>query len=158
MDRLTIPDVKLDAHTTRRTMIDAEAVKERAMEIYWKLKKYEDTGLTPAEVLSMSAEWCAMMSVLTSIGSYDRLRELAEADKEGRVVVLPCRVGDGLWTFCTHPVEQVYSFTVTDISTLNGRTMLNTSRCGVIDARDVGKTVFLTREDAEKALEAKRNG
>lgn len=159
MDRLTIPDVKVDAHTTRRTMIDAEAVKERAMEIYWKLKKYEDTGLTPAEVLSMSAEWCAMMSVLHSIGSYDRLRELAEADRDGRVVVLPCRVGDGLWTFCTHPVEQVYSFTVTDISTLNWRTMLNTSRCGVIDARDVGKTVFLTREEAEKALEeAKRDG
>lgn len=83
-----------------------------------------------------------------------RLRELAEADKEGRVVVLPCKVGDGLWTFCSHPVEQVYSFTVTSISTLNGRTMLNTSRCGVIDARDVGKTVFLTHKEAEKALEA----
>lgn len=82
-----------------------------------------------------------------------RLRELAEADKEGRVVVLPCKVGDGLWTFCSHPVEQVYSFTVTSISTLNGRTMLNTSRCGVIDARDVGKTVFLTHKEAEKALE-----
>ena len=82
-----------------------------------------------------------------------RLRELAEADKEGRVVVLPCKVGDGLWTFCSHPVEQVYSFTVTSISTLNGRTMLSTSRCGVIDARDVGKTVFLTHKEAEKALE-----
>lgn len=88
-----------------------------------------------------------------------RIQELVKADEEGRVVVLPCRVGDGLWTFCTHPVEQVYSFTVTDISTLNGRTMLNTSRCGVIDARDVGKTVFLTREEAVKALEeAKRDG
>lgn len=87
----------------------------------------------------------------------DRLRELAEADKEGRVVVLPCKVGDGLWTFCSHPVEQVYSFTVTSISTLNGRTMLNTSRCGVIDARDVGKTVFLTHKEAEKALEAVRD-
>ena len=83
-----------------------------------------------------------------------RLRELAESDKDGRVVVLPCKVGDGLWTFCSHPVEQVYSFTVTSISTLNGRTMLNTSRCGVIDARDVGKTVFLTHKEAEKALEA----
>ena len=83
----------------------------------------------------------------------DRLRELAEADKDGRVVVLPCKVGDGLWTFCSHPVEQVYSFTVTDISTLNGRTLLNTSRCGVMDARDVGKTVFLTREEAKKALQ-----
>lgn len=90
-----------------------------------------------------------------------RLRELAEADKDGRLVVLPCKVGDGLWTFCSHPVEQVYSFTVTDISTLNGRTLLNTSRCGVMDARDVGKTVFLTREEAKKALEEredKKNG
>ena len=34
------------------------------------------------------------------------------------------------------------------------RAIENTSRCGVIDARDVGKTVFLTREEAEKALEA----
>lgn len=88
MDRLTIPDVKLDEHTTRRTMIDGEAVRERAMEIYWRLKDYEDTGLTPAEVLSISGEWCAMMSVLNSIGSYDRLHALAKADKDGRVVVL----------------------------------------------------------------------
>ena len=91
----------------------------------------------------------------------NRLRGLAEADKDGRVVVLPCKVGDGLWTFCSHPVEQVYSFTVTDISTLNGRTLLNTSRCGVMDARDVGKTVFLTREEAKKALqemEGKKDG
>lgn len=128
-------------------------------ELLCRLAAYEDTGLTPAEVKSMQSEWCAMMSVWNSMGNYDRLHDLAEADKDGRLVVLPCRVGDGLWTFCTHPVEQVYSFTVTDISTLNWGTMLNTSRCGVIDARDVGKTVFLTREEAEKALEeAKRDG
>ena len=117
------------------------------------LQEYMDAQLTPAEVHSLCGEWNAMMSVLNSIGGYDRLRELAEADNGGRLVVLPCKVGDGLWTFCSYPVEQVYSFTVTDISTLNGRTMLNTSRCGVIDARDVGKTVFLTREEAEKASE-----
>ena len=124
-----------------------------------RLAAYEGTRLTPAEVHSMYGEWRAMMSVLNSIGGgYTRLRELAEADRAGRLVVLPCKVGDGLWTFCSHTVEQVYSFTVTDISTLNGKTMLNTSRCGVIDARDVGKTVFLTREEAEAALEAKKNG
>ena len=112
-----------------------------ARDLYGRLKAYEDI-----------AELC---------GGFDRLRELAEADKDGRCVVLPCKVGDGLWTFCSHPVEQVYSFTVTDISTLNGRTLLNTSRCGVMDARDVGKTVFLTREEAKKALaemEGKKDG
>lgn len=86
------------------------------------------------------------------------MKEWINADNDGRLLVMPCKPGDGLWTFCSHPVEQVYSFTVTDISTLNGRTMLNTSRCGVIDARDVGKTVFRTREEAEKALEAMKDG
>lgn len=107
--------------------------RKMVRDLYGRLKAYEDI-----------AELC---------GGFDRLRGLAEADKDGRVVVLPCKVGDGLWTFCSHPVEQVYSFTVTDISTLNGRTLLNTSRCGVMDARDVGKTVFLTREEAKKALQ-----
>ena len=123
--------------------------------VWEKLKAYEDSGFTLAEIKSLYAEWDVMMSVLNSIGGgYERLRQLAEADKAGRLVVLPCKAGDELWTFYNYPDEQVCSFTVTDISTLNGRTMLNTSRCGVIDARDVGKTVFLTREEAVEALEA----
>ena len=123
--------------------------------VWEKLKAYEDSGFTPAEIKSLYAEWDVMMSALNSIGGgYERLRQLAEADKAGRLVVLPCKAGDELWTFYNYPDEQVCSFTVTDISTLNGRTMLNTSRCGVIDARDVGKTVFLTREEAVEALEA----
>lgn len=127
--------------------------------VWEKLRAYEDSGFTSAEIKSLYAEWDVMMSVLNSIGGgYERLRELAEADKEGRVVVLPCKAGDELWTFYNYPDEQVCSFTVTDISTLNGRTMLNTSRCGVIDARDVGKTVFLTREEAVEALEAMKDG
>lgn len=130
-------------------------------ERFLSLAAYEDTGLTPESVealkLSMMGKAIAEIKEFNGL-PVDRLRELAEADKDGRLVVLPCKPGDGLWTFCSHPVEQVYSFTVTDISTLNGRTMLNTSRCGVIDARDVGKTVFLTREEAKKALEAWKNG
>lgn len=123
----------------------------------YRLAAYEDTGLTPercAEFARADAEGRYIVMRDAEQEGVARLRELAEADKDGRLVVLPCKVGDGLWTFCSYPVEQVYSFTVTDISTLNGRTMLNTSRCGVIDARDVGKTVFLTREEAEAALGA----
>ena len=122
-----------------------------------RLAAYEDTGMTPkrcAEFAQADAEGRYIVMRDAEQEGVARLRELAKADKDGRVVVLPCKPGDGLWTFCSHPVEQVYSFTVTDIGTLNGRTVLNTSRCGVIDARDVGKTVFLTREEAEKALEA----
>lgn len=120
------------------------------------LHDYLDVGLMPNQVAN--AKVIIESAFADDTYKAERIKELLKADAEGRLVVLPCRVGDGLWTFCTHPVEQVYSFTVTDISTLNGRTMLNTSRCGVIDARDVGKTVFLTREEAESELEAMKDG
>lgn len=142
-----------------KPMVDCTALYCRNR-IKARLAAYEDTRLTPercAEFARADAEGRYIIMRDAEQEGVARLRELAEADKDGRLVVLPCKVGDGLWTFCSHPVEQVYSFTVTDISTLNGRTMLNTSRCGVIDARDVGKTVFLTREEAENALEAMKN-
>lgn len=119
-----------------------------------RLAAYEDTHMMPPDVMHMRMDMAILTALFDGI-DVDRMREIVAAERDGRVVVLPCKLGDGLWTFCSHPVEQVYSFTVTDISTLNGRIMLNTSRCGVIDARDVGKTVFLTHEEAEKALEGK---
>lgn len=64
--------------------------------VMMRLAAYEDAGLTPGEVHSLWGEWNAMMRVLNSIGSYDRLRELAEADKEGRVAVLPCEIGGSM--------------------------------------------------------------
>lgn len=103
------------------------------------------------EVYSMSGEWCAMMSVLNSIGSYDRLRELAEADKDGRVVVLPCKVGDTVWrikrTFETY-LDKSKPYIEPDAFLLQ-------------DVFNIGKTVFLTREEAGKELtemEGKKDG
>lgn len=49
MDRLTIPDEHIEGGI-RRTVIDARAVRKEAMTIYWALKEYEDTGLTPQEI------------------------------------------------------------------------------------------------------------
>ena len=123
-----------------------------------RLAAYEDTGLEPEDLKKAFNETAILKLAAQALSTTpDHLRDLLQAEQDGRLVVLPCKVGDGLWTFCSHAVEQVYSFTVTDISTLNGRTMLNTSRCGVIDARDVGKTAFLTHKEAEKALEAVRD-
>ena len=94
MERLTIPDVRVDEHTTRRSLIDVAAVREHAMKIYWRLKAYEDTGLTPEEVTA--AKVALMGKTLAEITEFEgvplaRLRELAEADKDGRVIVLPAK-------------------------------------------------------------------
>ena len=133
-----------------------------------RLAAYEDTGLEPGEVHSMWGEWNAMMSVLNSIGGgYDRLRELAEADKDGRLVVLPCKVGDTLWVTGRDNVPRKMSLEAPDIRTVcTDEDNLCMSTCNRKpdgfcayrlrnDGADIGKTVFLTYEEAEKALKTK---
>ena len=125
-------------------------------QVWGRLKAYEDSKLSPEDTANLHA--------ILRLGdgmTLMRLRELAVADQEGRVIVQPGKRGDELWTYCNHPVKRVYSFTVSDVSTLNGRTVLNTLGLGTIRPEDIGKTVFLTREEAEKALaemEGKKDG
>ena len=122
-----------------------------------RLVEYEDTGLTPEEIKAPFTEDAMINLAAQALGvEADRLRKLAEADKDGRVIVQPCRQGDELWTYCNHPVKRVYSFTVSDVSTLNGRTVLNTLGLGTIRPEDIGKTVFRTREEAERAMEGRQ--
>lgn len=130
-----------------------------------RLAAYEDTGLTSQEVLSMKFEWCAMMDALNSIGGgYTRLRKLAEADRDGRLVVPPCKAGDTVYEVTSRKtiseyrvkairVELFCTFIEWDI--VAG--FVDKSIFGV-PVDEIGKTVFLTREGAEKALEAKRDG
>ena len=80
-------------------------------------------------------------------GGFDRLREFAEADKDGRVVVLPCKVyeTDGV---------RVYEHTVREV-------IYETAGGPAFDKNAIGKSIFLTRAEAERALqkmEGKKDG
>lgn len=131
------------------------------VEQFLRLAAYEDTGLTPEEVSALIKDWSDLCTVIGECGGIDRLRELAEADKAGRLVVLPCKVGDTVWI--TGSVRRLYSekvrtFFCGDPSYSrgmadNGVKMIRTTGCD-IPIHEFGKTVFLTREEAEKALEA----
>ena len=54
-----------------------------------RLAAYEDTGLEPEEVTALQKDWSDLCTIVGERGGIDRLRELAEADKNGRMVVLP---------------------------------------------------------------------
>ena len=93
----------------------------------------------------------------------DRLEKLAEADKDGRVVVLPCKPGDTVYEVTSRKtiseyrvkairVELFCTFIEWDI--VAG--FVDKSIFGV-PVNEIGKTVFLTREEADRALEGKRN-
>lgn len=131
-------------------------------QLYARLGAYEDTALTPEEVLPKDkADEITLklmqLADLESICSYTRLRELAEADRAGRLVVLPCKVGDTLFRvfageILEHKVRNMRYLAI------QGRWDIDTYPfCPYVES-SIGKTIFLTREKAEKALEAKRDG
>lgn len=112
-------------------------------ERFLRLAAYEDSGREPEEVLPKLMR----LADLESICSYTRLRELAEADKDGRVVVLPCRAGSTVYRL--QYIEQTPGRFVVGVAEI---------KFALIWLEEFGKTVFLTREEAEKALEAMKDG
>ena len=127
--------------------------------VWEKLKAYEDLGFAPEEVNDavVGAKLMAKAKVVSAFGvPAERLRELAEADKAGRVVVLPCKVGDKLYRVFAgeifeHRVGSMKYFAI------QGRWDIETYPfCPCVES-SIGKTIFSTREDAKKALEAMKD-
>lgn len=132
-----------------------------------RLAAYEDTGLEPercAEFARADAEGRYIVMRDAEQEGVARLRELAKADKDGRLVMLPCKVGEKLWVIGRDNVPREMALEAPDIRTVcadeDNLCMLICSRkldgfCAYRlrnDGTDIGKTVFLTRKEAEKAL------
>lgn len=94
----------------------------------------------------------------------DRLKELVQADREGRcAVLLPCKVGDKLYKISENGVKElvVQSIVFMLSHTVNHLTVHIANERGAmteIEIKDFGKTVFLTLEEAEAALEKMKEG
>ena len=91
-----------------------------------------------------------------------RLRELAEADKDGRVLILPCKVGDPVWRIVRDGEPHITRDEVRDMYFADDMTPCVELVGGrVTFTEKFGKTVFLTRAEAERALqemEGKKDG
>ena len=124
-----------------------------------RLAAYENTGLEPEEIDELVEGWNDFCTVLGECGGIDALRELAEANKDGRLVVLPCKVGDVV--FGIHNGQTVLPMVAKWIETnTDGWTVAaqySPMAPNFYRFSDFGKTVFRTLEEAEKALEAKKN-
>ena len=133
-------------------------------QVWERLKAYEDTGLEPEAIetvkLALAAKHMVDLETLNNT-PISRLVEIAEADKDGRCVVLPCKVGDTIYA-----ITQVFGgdgvyhkITEKKITGIGGNTMNKVwmvNRENSLEDRfspsEFGRTVFLTREEAEKAL------
>lgn len=88
MERLTIRNS--DGTVSQPTTTSIEA-------LFYRLAAYEDTGLEPEEIVSRNelGRLSCVIDLLNNCSQFEvsveRLRKLAEADKEGRIIILPVK-------------------------------------------------------------------
>lgn len=129
--------------------------RKMARDLYGRLKAYEDTGWTPEMLHKLGENAGHMWDFAQAAGNMTvgRLKELAEADKDGRCVVLPCKVGDTVWRIVRDGEPHITRDEVRDMYFADDMTLCVELVGGrVTFTEKFGKTVFLSREEAEKAL------
>ena len=132
-----------------------------------RLAAYEETGRTPEEVTALGKLFDYALeeskTLTEQLALLNRIRDLAEADRTGRLVVLPCQSGEHVFTLLDdqkHVRECEVKYAVLDgwlkvfyIEPIGAPGNSYSAPFGAF-----GQTVFLTREEAEKALEAMKDG
>lgn len=85
------------------------------------------------------------------------LRELLNVKDEGRLVELPCKVGTTVW-YRTYEKNATVDLGVQPHVVESYRLSMVTDSWTVLPAYEFGRTVFLTREEAEAALKGGADG
>lgn len=101
-------------------------------------KRFKADCIKDAEEHEQLAEWL------------EELKSYKEAEEQGLLVKLPCKVGDmvyKLWYYDGKPYK-IQQHVIRTLSEL----------CGIMESKKFGKSVFLTSEEAEKKLEEMENG
>ena len=116
-----------------------------------RLAAYEDTGLEPEDLKKAFNEPAILKLAAQALSTTpDHLRDLLQAEKDGRLEVLPCKVGDHVWIDGRDAI--VTEFFGYRSERYFHAVILGRNKHIDIPFDEIGKTVFLTREEAEAAL------
>lgn len=174
-----------ELHTAR---IDYESEYIPLIDCANQCAAYEETGRTPEEVTALEKLFDYALeeskTLTEQLALLNRIRDLAEADKAGRLMVLPCKVGDTVWAasgkIIKCEIDEMYLCDSGGIEFLvsfdcdgadckrcpfNNWTQDCSGECycdceygnGSFKDSDIGKTIFLTSEEAKAALEAMKD-
>ena len=122
-----------------------------------RLAAYEETGLTPEE---FHAYWVFLEDMIgeqKASEALDRFLQLVKADKDGRLVVLPCKVGDTVY-FRTYDCNGTVDLGIQPhkVTAIVGHAIVRGRYTDVgLLSGQYGVSWFLTREEAENVLKTK---
>ena len=116
--------------------------------VWERLKQYEDTWMEPEDVSDLDLKVKTLETIehmYDWIGNPAHLREMVQAEQDGRLLVLPCKIGDTLYMIVKKPIpEKGWSRYVRRFS-LTYKNLAWVLRC-------LGKRVFPSSEEAEAAI------
>lgn len=161
MERLTKRDVEGRALLTdygKQVYCSTQATADCVAKLEEKLATYEDTGLEPEEISNI-IKGCSGIDrqnwMVTLFGKpLSEWYEIAKAEEHGLLIRLPCKVG--ACAYYINPFDEIEKGKITMIQQKADGTWkfrFSTSFSHDVTKDDLGKTVFFTREEAEKALE-----
>jgi len=124
-----------------------------------RLAAYEDTGLTPEKVEILSCSYPKIFDMVDElneyrdIGTIKHLQKLVKAEQDGRLVVLPCKVGDTVFDMAD---GTPYETRVLSFSYFGDVFWACRTASSYPDLQEFGKIIFLTREESEAALKNRK--
>lgn len=141
--------------------VGAITTQRRLPELIARLAQYEDTGLEPDEIKRSDALLRGFIDLSRRHArTLHWIEEVMIADREGRLLVPPCRVGDIVFLIVPG-LSSPMPVPVCSLTWRGGKWSINADREETEPPKvvnfQIGKTAFLTREDAEKALEGMKN-
>ena len=128
-----------------------------------RLTERTDIGDSPLDAIAfINPDDAGGMYNLRDIGEYgsdellleiaNRLAEYEDMEEQGLLVRLPCKVGDTIYR-CGDPIKKIYEWQIAYVEVYEDETVFVDDSDNTFVEADIGKTVFLTSEEAEKALE-----
>lgn len=169
MDRLTFEgnfcDISRCQNTPGGSFCEDGACSQR--KVWERLKEYEDTERRPEEVQALNRLFDYALTesrtLQEQLALIERLRELAEADKDGRLVVPPCKIGGTVYLLLQDDVKhnpETCGWYISEDrvgAIAEGGFYLGDPADDVyVRNEEIGEEVFLTREGAERALEGRK--
>ena len=129
-------------------MTNEEIVRLAAYEDFmerWKLTRIEDADRIFQRVNALGGT--DLMKQYRGFGPIDHLRELVQAEKDGRLVVLPCKEGDPIWWIDVAWLPQKGS--------MYFKISSGTFRYAMLDWQN---PIYTSQADAEAALKKREGG
>ena len=126
----------------------------------WRVNGEARIMLNGVEICGTIADrLAAIEDILGDEYDLDELREMVQAKREGRCVVLPCKVEDDVYI---NILGRTLPFTVISISQMASTPTFKAQHgirlVYIFKADDVGETVFMTRAEAKAALRREQDG